>query len=90
MYSALSLGKSLFEYAIPPPEKRRIVSSETTKFHVGTFVLLVVMGGLARREGTWTVRLALLPFALIYVMRDAMGFVRTEPMMEGINHTFGE
>lgn len=37
------------------------------------------MGGLARRENTWTIRLALFPFAALSVLYGGYGFISLDP-----------
>lgn len=79
-----------FRYIIPTPKDRLPHGSQNVGSYLTTLLLLVVMAGLARRQGTWSLRLAILPFAMFFVLRLSFGFVVRDIGEEPTNHSFGE
>lgn len=86
---ALSRFGAVLRYVIPPPADRLPRSAETASYYLIPFILLLVMAGLARRPGTWALRLAIFPFAVAAVLRGAYGFVYLDPQQVGANQAFG-
>ena len=85
----MSLITSAFRFLIPPPADRTPLTRSEARYFVVPAVLLVILAGLARRPGTWLLRLALLPFVLVAILRGAFGFVVLGPDEEPVNHVFG-
>ncbi|KAF8313880.1 hypothetical protein DL93DRAFT_1139044 [Clavulina sp. PMI_390] len=72
---------------IPPPENRLPRSGPYYAWFNGlTLALFVAMAGMARRQGTWPIRLAVFPFAMLAMLRFIYGFVSDE---EPQNRFFG-
>lgn len=84
------LLSSAWQSVVPPPEKRTPHGVQNVNLYLTTLFLLILMAGLARRRGTWELRLAVLPFALAAVLRSSFGHVVQGVGEEPTNHTFGE
>jgi disulfide bond formation protein DsbB len=85
----MSIMVSAFRFLIPPPEDRTPFTLSEARYFVLPAMLLVMLAGLARRPGTWLLRLALLPFALIAILRGVFGFAILDPDEEPVNQMFG-
>ncbi|KAF8316122.1 hypothetical protein DL93DRAFT_2078375 [Clavulina sp. PMI_390] len=75
-----------FNALIPPPHRRVPRDAQYAWFYGLTLFLLVLMAGLARRRGTWLMRLALFPFAMAAMLQFIYGFFSDE---EPVNRAFG-
>ncbi|KAF8316130.1 hypothetical protein DL93DRAFT_794859 [Clavulina sp. PMI_390] len=86
MLSVRADAFNALQFFIPAPQNRLPRNSQHAWFYSLAVFLLVMMAGLARRRGTWSIRLALFPFAMFTMLRFIYGFVgRDEP----INRAFG-
>ena len=77
-------------YLIPPHHERTPYNRSNVLYSGLPFLAVFLMAGLARRRGTWLIRLALLPVALALTLRIFFGYFMHGQYFHGINHGYGK
>lgn len=81
---------NLINYIITPPSERIPITLSSTKRTFIPFVLLFFMAYLARRPGTWVIRMAIAPVAFVATLRTAFGYQWMDPAFNAYNFGSGE
>lgn len=77
-------------YLVPPHDEREAINTSNALGSALPILSLFLMAGLARRRGTWLIRLALLPVALALTLRVSFGYFINGGYFYAFNHGRGE
>lgn len=86
-YEAL---RKVARYFVPPYDERTPITASNALYSALPPLCLFLMAGLARRSGTWLLRLALLPVTLALTVRMSFGHFIDGENFHGFNHGIGE
>jgi hypothetical protein len=88
-FSTANLQKAA-RYLVPPHDEREPINASNVLYSALPFLSLILMAGLARRRGTWLIRLAWLPVALALTLRVSFGHFINDEYFYAFNHGKGE
>lgn len=77
-------------YLVPPYDERKPITASNALYLFLPSLSLLLMAGLARRRGTWTLRLAFLPVALAITLRMSCGLFINDEYFNQLNYAIGE
>ncbi|KAF8316131.1 hypothetical protein DL93DRAFT_2227042 [Clavulina sp. PMI_390] len=89
MASLYGYALDAFRVLVPLPQNRLPREGPYVWFYALTLAMLVAMAGMARRQGTWAMRLALFPFAMAATLKFVFGFVSKEDAFNRLLGTWG-
>lgn len=87
---ALADLQKIARYLVPPHHERKPIDASNVLYSILPVLSLLLMAGLARRRGTWLIRLALLPLALAVTLRMSFGHFIDNEYFYAFNHGYGK
>lgn len=81
---------TIVDFLFPPPTERIPLNEQNWGVWLLPELCLFSMACLARKAGTWPLRLVLLPVAVTVTLRASYGYTLTDPELMGANHAIGE
>ena len=89
-HDIIHIFSSIARFLVPPSDQRILLSLETIPPTSIPFLLILFMAYLVRRPGTWLLRLAVAPIALIATLHVTYGYYWAEEYFNEYNWGMGK